>query len=73
MYYLKLYDEDLITFKMENKFGLTITDIKVLSDNKKIFPIKLREKVNEELLEEFIKLRIIPKNRAFVQNILEKV
>ncbi len=73
MYYLKLYDENLISFNMENKLGLTISNIKVLSPNKNIFPIKLRDEVNEERLENFIKSRIIPKNRAFVQNILEVV
>lgn len=72
MYYLKLYDEDLLSFQMKNEFGLTITDIKILSKNKNRFPINLRKEVNKELLEDFIKSRIIPKNRAFVQNILEQ-
>lgn len=71
MYYLKLFDEDLISFNMDNKFGLTITDIKILNDNKKIFPVRLQDKINEETIEDFIKSRIIPKNRAFVHTILE--
>ena len=56
---------------MDNKFGLTITDIKILNDNKKIFPVRLQDKINEETIEDFIKCRIIPKNRAFVHTILE--
>ena len=72
MYYLKLYDENLIKFDMENKFGLTISNIEILNANRNVFPIKLRNEVNEDLLEDFIESRIIPKNRAFVQNILEK-
>lgn len=71
MYYLKLFDEDLVSFNMDNKLGLNITDIKILSNNKKIFPIRLQEEINEEAIEEFIKSRIIPKNRAFVHTILE--
>lgn len=72
MYYLKLFDENLITFEMNNNFGLSISNINVLSNNKKIFPIMLKDEVNEKTLEEFIQSRIIPKNRAFVQNILEE-
>ncbi len=71
MYYLKLFDEDLVSFNMDNKLGLNITDIKILSNNKKIFPVRLQDKINEETIEDFIKSRIIPKNRAFVHTILE--
>lgn len=71
MYYLKLFDEDLISFNMDNKLGLVIKDIKILSDNRKIFPVRLQNEINEETIEDFIKSRIIPKNRSFVQVILE--
>lgn len=71
MYYLKLFDEDLISFNIDNKLGFTITDVKVLTNNKEILPVKLQNKVSAELIEDFIKSRIIPKNRAFVQTILE--
>jgi len=57
---------------MENEFGLTISDIKILNSNRDIFPVKLKDKIDADTLEDFIKSRIIPKNRAFVQNILEK-
>ena len=72
MYYLKLFDKNLIEFEMSNDFGLKISNIKVLSNNKKIFPVTLKNEINEKTLEEFIQSRIIPKNRAFVQNILEE-
>lgn len=71
MYYLKLFDENLISFEMENSFGLVISNIKILSEKRELFPVKLKEVVNEENLLEFIKSRIIPKNRAFVNSILE--
>ena len=73
MYYLKLFDEDLISFDMDNKLGLVITKIKVLSNNRDNFPVRLQKEINEETIEEFRKSRIIPKNRAFVQTILEAV
>lgn len=72
MYYLKLYDENLISFNMDNKFGLSISNIKILSSNHFIFPVKLKDEINEQTIEDFISSRIIPKNRAFVQNILEQ-
>lgn len=71
MYYIKLFDENLVSFNMNNELGLKVTDIKVLGKNKKIFPIALQKNVNEETIISFIKSRIIPKNRAFVQNILQ--
>ena len=71
MYYLKLYNENLISFNMTNDFGLKITDISILNKNKEIYPITLQKEINEEILINFIKSRVIPKNRAFVQSILE--
>ena len=47
MYYLKLFDEDLISFEMSNDFGLKISNIHVLSNNKKIFPIVLKAEIME--------------------------
>ena len=54
MYYLKLYDDDLLSFDMENDLGLKISNIKILSNNKNVFPICLKDVVNEEKIEEFI-------------------
>lgn len=73
MYYLKLFDKNLLSFEMDNKLGLEITDIKVLEENRKIFPINLQEEINSENLISFIKSRIIPKNRAYVHQILESM
>ena len=71
MYYLKLFDETLITFEMDRELSLKISNIQVVSHKKEIFPEILREQVNSNTIEEFLKQRIIPKNRAFVQQILE--
>ena len=71
MYYLKLFDEDLLSFDMDNDLGLNISNIKILNNNRKIFPIYLKNDITEEKIEEFIKSRVIPKNRTFVQTILE--
>ncbi|MGP1493978.1 MAG: HipA family kinase [Streptobacillus sp.] len=54
-----------------NEFG-TIYDFKILKiqkENKEIFPISLE--TTEEGLKEWIKTRKVPKNRAFVEKILE--
>ena len=45
MYYLKLFDKNLLSFEIDNKLGLEITDIKVLEENRKIFPINLKERI----------------------------
>ena len=71
MYYLKLFDETLLTFEMKRELSLKIYDINIVSKNRKIFPELLREKIDSETIEEFLKQRIVPKNRAFVQEILE--
>ena len=71
MYYLKLYNENLISFNIDNEFGLKIKDITILNENKNIYPIILQKEINEDTISDFIKSRIVPKNRAFVQSILE--
>lgn len=71
MYYLKIFDETLITFEMERGLSLKIFDINVVSNNSKIFPELLQENINSETIEEFLRQRVVPKNRAFVQEILE--
>ena len=64
MYYLKLFDENLVSFDMRNDFGLNISNIKILSNNRKIFPIVLQNEINEKSIEEFIQARIIPKKQS---------
>ena len=71
MYYLKIFDKDLISFEMNNSLGLEIKNIKIIEQNKSIYPIGLQKEINEESIIRFIKSRIIPKNRAFVNQILE--
>lgn len=71
MYYLKLFDETLLTFEMERELSLKIFDINVISEKRKLFPEPLQKEINSEHIEEFLKQRIIPKNRAFVKEILE--
>lgn len=71
MYYIKLFDEDLISFNMSSELGLKISEITIINENRNIFPIQLQKEINEETIINFIKSRIIPKNRAFVKNILE--
>lgn len=71
MYYLKLFDKTLITFEMEREISLKIYDINIICENREIFPELLQEEINSNTIEEFLKQRIIPKNRAFVQEILE--
>lgn len=71
MYYLKLFDKTLLTFEMDNALGLEIKNINIIEENKKIYPINLQEKQDEESMIEFVRSRFIPKNRAFVKQILE--
>lgn len=71
MYYLKLYDENLISFDMNMDFHLDIFNIQIINKNKKILPEILQDDVNSKNIEDFLKSRTIPKNRAFVKNILE--
>ena len=53
---------------IENKDANTIR--KIIEQNKSIYPIGLQKEINEESIIRFIKSRIIPKNRAFVNQIL---
>ena len=71
MYYLKLFNETLLKFDMDNTITLKISNIQILSADKKRFPEALQLEVNEETIKEFLEQRIVPKNRTFVKNILE--
>ena len=70
MYQLKLFDETLVEFDMFNDPTLKIKNIKVVSENAEIFPETIKRTVDSESIKEFLRNRIIPKNRAFVNNIL---
>lgn len=70
-YSLKLYDEELITFSMARTFEGTTT-VELLSakeELKHLFPMNLE--LSSAGLRAWLKTRCIPKNRAYVQEILE--
>lgn len=71
IYYLKIFDETLLTFKMVKDLSLKISDIKLVSSTTNLLPELLKDNLSEETIEQFLKLRIVPKNRAFVNEILE--
>ena len=59
MYYLKLFDETLLKFDMDNTITLKISNIQILSADKKRFPEALQFEVNEETIKEFLEQRIV--------------
>lgn len=71
MYYLKLFDKTLITFEMNNDYGLEISNISINEKNQSIFPTMLINNISENTLENYLKTRVIPKNRWFVEEILK--
>lgn len=70
-YNLRLYDENLITFNLEEKGleGLTVSDIIINSDKTELFPLDLE--ITEKGILKWLEHRVIPKNRAFVDEILK--
>ena len=71
MYTLKIYDQPLVKFNMENKPTLKISNIEVVSKDIAVFPEVLKKEVTRDTIKEFLQQRIVPKNRTFVKNILE--
>ena len=70
-YYLKILDKTLLSFDIDSTFGMQIKNIKVLDNNKALYPVILQNEINEKAILSFINNKIIPKNRAFVNQILE--
>ena len=71
VYSLRLYDEDLITFSLEEK-GLEGLQANILySDTQKakLFPLDLM--LTDEGIVKWLEKRVIPKNRQFVDEILK--
>lgn len=71
VYSLRLYDEDLITFSLEEK-GLEGLQANILySDTQKVklFPLDLE--LTDEGIVKWLEKRVIPKNRQFVDEILK--
>ena len=69
-YIIRLYDEELLKFSMSSAGlkGLTAHILSVNSEKKKLLPHGLD--LSDEGIIEWLKRRIIPKNRAFVHEIL---
>lgn len=71
IYSLKLYDEELITFSLEEK-GLEGLQVSILNTNtqmNKLFPLDLE--LTESGILKWLERRVIPKNRQFVDEILK--
>ncbi len=73
IYHLKLYDETLITFSLEEKGleGLCVRVYNVREDLKELLPLDLTP-TSEGILK-WLQKRVIPKNRAFVDEILKSL
>ena len=69
-YYIKLKNITLLSFFMGQNIGLEISKIEIINKNTQIYPPQLQDEVNEDTIISFINSRIIPKNRAFVEDIL---
>ena len=73
IYHLKLYDETLITFSLEEKGleGLCVRVYNVREDLKELLPLDLT--LTSEGILKWLQKRVIPKNRAFVDEILKSL
>ncbi|MCI6603181.1 MAG: helix-turn-helix domain-containing protein, partial [Clostridiales bacterium] len=70
-YELRLYDETLLTFSLEERGleGLQATILNMDTSRQKLFPLDLE--VNHEGIVKWLSRRVIPKNRQFVDAILK--
>ena len=71
IYDLRLYDETLLTFSLEEKGleGLQASVLQVETDRQALFPLDL-ELTNDGIIK-WLARRVIPKNRQFVDEILK--
>ena len=69
-YVIRLYDEELLKFLMSSSGieGWTAHILSINSEKKNLLPLGLD--LSDEGIIEWLKCRIIPKNRAFVHEIL---
>ena len=69
-YSLRLYDKDLVRFSMENRGieGLKVYIKHIENDLMKLFPLDLE--LTDDGMLSWMERRVIPKNREFVQQIL---
>ena len=70
-YSLRLYDDELLTFSLEEKGleGLKAHILSVNKDMENLFPLDLE--LTDEGIIKWLERRVIPKNRAFVDEILK--
>lgn len=70
-YSLRLYDDEILTFTLEEKGleGLKAHILSVNTDIKSLFPLDLE--VTDDGVIKWLERRVIPKNRAFVDEILK--
>lgn len=70
-YSLRLYDEELLTFSMKESglSGMQAELISVNEERKEVFPLDLA--LTDEGIIKWLRKRVIPKNRAFVDEILK--
>jgi len=73
IYELRLYDDCLMQFELDNK-GLMGFEAKIINIEKdKIYLLPIDMSLNEEGVVDWLKKRIIPRNRAFVEEILKSM
>ncbi len=72
-YSLRLYDEELLTFSMEDAglSGLKTQLLTANTDRLPVFPLDLE--LTDEGILKWLQRRVIPKNRAFVDEILKSL
>ena len=70
-YSLRLYDDEILTFTLEEKGleGLKSHIVTVNEDMKNLFPLDLD--LTDDGILKWLERRVIPKNRAFVDEILK--
>ena len=72
-YYLKLYDQVLATFEYHtNEFGETeACELQVVPGKEFLLPLNLLAEKSDLELERFLNSRVIPRNRAYAEEILK--
>lgn len=72
IYTLMLFDTPIVTFSAESKAEMNLKINKIYWENKNLFPLELFE-ISERGITSWIKHRTIPKNRAYVDNLLSSI
>lgn len=73
MYILKMFDEELCKFNMNDSIvNFEVEIVEIVNDQWK-FPFEMRDAISNETLKRWLKRRTVPKNRAYVNNFLAKL